>query len=472
MQDRWMRKMIRKHSLTNSFWRHAEFVAAQLDGLLAGYRAAAIEETSLMPLDWTDFQILNAFANLADLNSDADNFEQATSGSRSTAENQLQARALRNGHCSALIRVLPGTENVFMGHNTWLSYELTNRIFKHYDFNTRDPATSANAMSFSSYPGVIASLDDYYLMSNGIVLLQTSLQFFNASLYSKVTSESLLPWQRVRLANHLAANGSQWYDIFKQFNSGTYNNQYMILDTSKIKLGKRIENEALWVVEQMPGLVLGRDVTSTLRKGYWASYNLPFFEEIYNVSGHPEMVKEYGAQFSYRDAPRAKIFRRDAPRVNDMASMKALLRSNDFRHDKYSRGNPNNAICSRPDLAKAKDGPTTGGCTDAKVTDLAMARERRTWAINGPTRGTGLGVFRWDTASVIFENLPDYGELSHWGTPRVFNFSFVEMKPLLSSVASTNNVERLAFTWYTFLILSLFYTFGLIDFRTEYQTLK
>ena len=67
-QDRWMRGMIAKHSETSAFWRHAGFVAAQLDGLLAGYRAAAIEETSLMPLDWTDFQLLNAFANLYDLN--------------------------------------------------------------------------------------------------------------------------------------------------------------------------------------------------------------------------------------------------------------------------------------------------------------------------------------------------------------------------------------------------------------------
>ena len=61
--------------------------------------------------------------------------------------------------------------------------------------------------------------------------------------------------------------------------------------------------------------VASGDQTSILRTGYWASYNVPFYEYIYDVSGYPELVKKYGPDFSYQLCPRAKIFRRDEPRV-------------------------------------------------------------------------------------------------------------------------------------------------------------
>ena len=78
------------------------------------------------------------------------------------------------------------------------------------------------------------------------------------------------------------------------------------------------------------------------------------------------------------------------------------------------------AICSRGDLDPKNAMPD--GCYDAKISDLTMARERRALAVNGPTPGTGLGVFKWNDA---------FKDTFHWGTPDVYNFSFVEMKPIL-----------------------------------------
>ena len=62
--------------------------------------------------------------------------------------------------------------------------------------------------------------------------------------------------------------------------------------------------------------------------GYWPSYNVPFYEEVYNRSGYPDIVKARGTDFSYQLAPRAKIFRRDQNDVQDMASMKDIMRYN------------------------------------------------------------------------------------------------------------------------------------------------
>ena len=257
------------------------------------------------------------------------------------------------------------------------------------------------------------------MMNNDIVLLQTTISNLNKALYKRVGPQSLLAWQRVRLANHMAANGSQWFDVVKRYNSGTYNNQYMVIDLTKVKVGKYVDDDALWVIEQMPGLVVGQDVTSILRNGYWASYNRPFFEEIVTLGGYQPIIQKYPI-FSYDLAPRGKIFRRDAGQVADMKSMKRIMSYNDFRHDKYSGGKPTNTICARGDLDPDK--PTSFGCTDIKVTDLEMARERRAFAINGPTTGTELGNFQWK------DKFPD---TFHWGTPEMFNFSFVEMTPTL-----------------------------------------
>lgn len=48
---------------------------------------------------------------------------------------------------------------------------------------------------------------------------------------------------------------------------GTYNNQYMVLDLKQIDLQKNIHDDALWVVEQIPGLVEYSDTTPILRTG-------------------------------------------------------------------------------------------------------------------------------------------------------------------------------------------------------------
>jgi len=54
---------------------------------------------------------------------------------------------------ACVFEVTAGFENMFMSHNSWFLYAATMRIFKHYHFNVKDPATAANSLSFSSYAG-------------------------------------------------------------------------------------------------------------------------------------------------------------------------------------------------------------------------------------------------------------------------------------------------------------------------------
>ena len=83
----------------------------------------------------------------------------------------------------------------------------------------------------------------------------------------------LVAWQRVRTANQLANSGPEWYDFVSRHNSGTYNNQYMVIDSKLFKPGNALPPNTLFVVEQIPGLMAGADGTNELVRGYWPSYN-------------------------------------------------------------------------------------------------------------------------------------------------------------------------------------------------------
>ncbi|KAK2833779.1 hypothetical protein Q5P01_017668 [Channa striata] len=407
-QDSWVREQIKLNKTLDPLWQHAEFIVAQMDGLQAGVADWA-KKQGKKPLSLFDIQFLSAVGDLLDL-------IPALVPSANPLPRNFKRPGM--GHCSALIKMLPGFENLLFAHSSWYTYAATMRIYKHWDFHIAEPHTATGKLSFSSYPGFLVSLDDFYLLGSGLMMTQTTNNVFNSSLFDVITPSSLLAWQRVRLANSLAHTGEEWAQTFSKYNSGTYNNQYMVLDRSKVKLGKSVEDGALVVVEQIPGLVEYSDQTQALRRGYWPSYNIPFHQKIYMLSGYEEMWQEYGEDFSYDLCPRAKIFRRDQANVKDLDSLKYIMRFNAYKKDPYSKGDPCKSICCRNDLRAEQ--PTPEGCYDTKVTDFQLAGQFRAEALNGPTTQDGLWPFFWDKFSSV----------SHQGLPRFYNFTFVEMRPL------------------------------------------
>lgn len=224
------------------------------------------------------FQFLNGNADVGDIVKSFNSW--ITPNWDEMTLDELKQSAALFGHCSALIKVTPGYEDIVIGHSMWAGYSTMLRVFKHYSFNLETPSTSTRNLSFSSYPGILASIDDYYILGNGLIVLETTNDIFNNSLYELIKPESLLSWQRVRGACQMAHGAREWTDVVARYNSGTYNNQYMILDLNKVKLKQSIEDNTFWIAEQIPGLVASGDLTPILRAGYFASYNKPYFEEV------------------------------------------------------------------------------------------------------------------------------------------------------------------------------------------------
>ena len=58
-------------------------------------------------------------------------------------------------------------------------------------------------------------------MNSGLGMTQTSNEVFENSLYDLIKPQSLLAWQRVRLANVMATTGPEWQQYFSTNPSGT-----------------------------------------------------------------------------------------------------------------------------------------------------------------------------------------------------------------------------------------------------------
>ncbi|KAL1444137.1 hypothetical protein MTO96_030034 [Rhipicephalus appendiculatus] len=267
------------------YWHQVYLVLQQMKGMEDGRTA---DSRRYFPLAFD----MNITATLMlNLHGDVEDLERVL-------KRRVPSRAVGEGSCSALIKLLPGNKDLYFAHNTWTKYSSMLRILKKYRLPYRlipelGAKIAGQTTTFSSYPGRIFSGDDFYLISSGLATMETTLGNENDDLYRTVKPESVLAFIRNVVANRLAENGQEWTDIFSWYNSGTYNNQWMVLDYNKFTPGKHLEDGLLHVLEQLPQYVNVTDATDTLRnQTYWASYNVPYFEFVFNVSGWWRMVAE------------------------------------------------------------------------------------------------------------------------------------------------------------------------------------
>ena len=347
----------------------------------------------------------------------------------SLSPQEAAAKHGKMGHCSGLVKVPADFRTLFLAHSSWFTYSNTDRIYKHYTFDySAASQTAAHTVAFSSYPGFLESLDDFYELSSGLAWVQTTNGVVDKTVYEQglIKPQSLLAWQRVRVASSMSSTGEEWRDHMRTHFSGTYANQYMVVDTKRFTPSRPLQEGTLWIVEEMPGLLVGADKTETLARGYWPSYNVPFFPEVYNRSGYPAMAAKSN-YFSYELAPRAQIFRRDQAMVVDIPSFQRIMRYNDYRRDPLSfdgtAQNPMYAICSRGDLKAA--GPETGGCYDTKLANHTMLRGLEALVINGPSESKGAG----DLPPFHWSQFPN--DTTHAGLPAKYDFDWVRVKPEL-----------------------------------------
>ncbi|KAF1762618.1 hypothetical protein GCK72_010880 [Caenorhabditis remanei] len=420
---KWMETEIKEHP-EDEYWQQVNLTVNQLFGLIHGYENTLGAQINYREIAVHPIFMIQLAGDLEDL---AMKFKKP--------ENPKKVFS-GPGHCSALVKLLPKNEDILFSHVTWSSYSTMLRINKKYSFKTGDPG---QVYSFSSYPASITSTDDFILTSAKLAVLETTIENYNKKSLDLITPNTVLTWIRAEIAHRTASSGLQWAEAFGRHNSGTYNNEWVVVDYKQFHRGKEVQPETgiIHVIEQMPGHIVHSDKTAHLfRTSYWPGYNQPYYKQIIRFSETDKMVEKYGDWYSYDKTPRALIFARDHVNVKDMDSMISLMRSNNYTKDPLSKCDCNppysatNAIASRADL-----NPINGtypfrslsfhdlGAIDVKVTNSRLINTLQFTAVSGPPGGVtkDVPIFDWRTN-------PLRKKVPHFGQPVKWNFAPVTYK--------------------------------------------
>eukprot|EP00933_Yihiella_yeosuensis_P076555 TRINITY_DN8637_c0_g1_i1.p1 TRINITY_DN8637_c0_g1~~TRINITY_DN8637_c0_g1_i1.p1 ORF type:complete len:685 (+),score=160.76 TRINITY_DN8637_c0_g1_i1:130-2184(+) len=459
------------------YWKHARFMMFQMWGVLDGYNTAAAAFGS-PTLELEDMMVLNAGGELPQLmeaysaenrnrralRSQAPGFlqtnatatlferekvkqnikkhrsflqqrakldkEEVAKEDQEVVEDPLDnahwmKRVAQSGRCSALVRLADGDMDLFMGHTTWDDYSKMTRVFKYYNFSLPAAETSATQVAFSSYPGVISSTDDFYIMNSGIAVQETSLEMIDPLTWDRVLDfpahGSIPNFMHLMIANRMAKSSPHWARLFSRVNTGTFTSQWMVIDYNQFTPAAPIPDGTFWVVEMMPGMTEMRDMSSFLRENrYFPSFNRPYFDKTREASGHKAAESSHGIIYSYTENPRAQIFRATASNANTLTDMRVIMTRNSYPLTGASVLDPGHEISARMDLSPILKIPNGG--IDAKVVNRCLMKAHEVQAISGPSHAVQQ-PFRWRSAdkSELWADFP------HMGLPDLWNFSYVQI---------------------------------------------
>jgi len=338
---------------------------------------------------------------------------------------QLYQYMVKNEHCSAIVSMPQDKKDVFLAHNTWDDYTRMLRVVKAYTLHFSGVA--ASSVVFPGYFGTIISGDDVYTTeSSRLTIMETTNLILDESLFKLITPNSVLYFYRVLIATRLARTTSEWIQLFGTENSGTYNNQYIVVDYNKFKPGQKARAGFIWAIEQLPGYYNYGDRTDEFNTNrYIPSLNTPFFEDVYEKAKYPEKVIETNSTYwSYWDNSRMHIVERDVPNLKDYEDFKTFMRSNDWEHDPLTNYDPAEAILSRYDLrpddcipnGNSLMCPNVFGGTDSKTTNYNNVMNHKFDFISSPQYETQPA---WEFGVGKYANYDYTGLPKKWTFPRL-----------------------------------------------------
>ena len=418
----YVKDRLERASPEDTYWQSVKRSYLQMTGVWHGYTGAAFSPSILYEAH--PVMMINANGDFYDL-------ESKLNKSRDPTEQD----GIVGGKCSGLVKVTPGNADILISQVTMSGFQNLLRVLKLYKFGYDQLLFPGHTSSFSGYPGILYSSDDFAITSADLAVIETTVKVWNISLYEATKPHGqLLCWVRAIVANLLARSGWEWCQLFKRHNSGTYNNQWAVLDYKRFRPGQELPAQGLlFVLEQLPGHVYYQDLSGYLKEtSYFASYNIPFFRAASDISGFHAKGNEF-YWFNWTNCPRAKIFARDHNKVVDLNTLTDLMRYNDYMHEEFSRCNctppytAEAAPSSRGDLNPANGtfplpgmGHVNHGALDYKGTNLKLAKQLRFRAWSGPTYGQ-VPPFDWRTSDLA-------ATVKHFGHPDRWEFKPVEYR--------------------------------------------
>lgn len=414
----WLRQNIEYTNKTSrdnqkdKYWRSISLILKQFEGLVNGYQKAA-EKNETEKLTDMDLWIIQSIGDIYDL-------EELWNPSAEINE-------IKYMECSALVSLAPNFSDIYFGHNSWSDYRKMTNLIKEYHFNIKEFV--ARRVVVSTKMGALPSSEDFWLTDRGLMIFETTNGNYNKELFKKIQVESVLTWIRNLHAAWMSDSSKEWAEEFLVHQSGTYNNQYVIVDSKKLVPGQKPKSDLIWVTETMPGIAMKRDMTSLfVEQGFWPSFNTPYFPEIFEIAGYnAQMAKNdtLSDYYSYYNTSRYLIFRREAAKIQNFDDFKKVLRFNKYTTDEYGHGDPGQQILARYDLRNDSciyGKPNAFGGLDTKATTaLNMLSTLKFDAVGSPQYEDWPA---WEFGKGRWENL------SYDGLPRVWKFPWQNFSAL------------------------------------------
>ena len=190
------------HANADVYWHHVNLTVSQWLGFRDGYKATAPANEQLDDMAIYALTLIGDLSDLCPAFGCISTFPRGAHMCTTKAECESvpqpqepsYARPPGDGHCSLLVKPMgSGFTDVYFSHTTWAPFSQMTRIMKHYNFAF---SSGAQHVAFSSFLGLLFSLDDWYSTSAGLTISETTIINANASLWSRLTPNSVPDWIR------------------------------------------------------------------------------------------------------------------------------------------------------------------------------------------------------------------------------------------------------------------------------------
>jgi hypothetical protein len=321
----------------------------EVDGIVAGAAAKGVK------LDRYDAVVMNAFIELG---------MYYVPWLEKQKGQPLTAKA--PGNCSAFIATGSWTKDgrIVIGHNAWTDYVTGSRWNIIFDIEPE----KGHRMLMDGLPGVIASMDDFGVNSNGIVITETTITGF-VGFDPKGKPE----FERARKAMQYSDSIDDYVRIMLEGNNGGYANDWLVGDnkTGEIALFE---------------LGLKEHSVRRTKDGYFVGSNFPVDEKLLKAETNFD-AKNKASSPNARRTRWEQLMAEYKGKIDIEAAKK--FETDSFDAFAKKQGANDRTLCGAVELTPrgipewdwAAYFP--GGTVQAKVMDAQMAGKMQMWAAYG-----------------------------------------------------------------------------------------
>ncbi len=297
--------------------------------------------------------------------------------------------------CSAFIATGTYTKDgkIVVAHNSFVPFELASALNVIIDITTE----KGERLIMQSQPGMIHSMSDFYISSNGLVVTETTIGGFCA-----YHSDGIPECIRIRKAAQEAKSLQEFCDIFWEGNTGGYACTWLVGDISTQQI-MQYEAGCKFYNQQI------------LDDGFFVGFNAPQDVRIRNFecsnTGFTDIRRHQGA----RQVRLPQLMKQYKGIIDEKIAQKILADHYDVYLQKED--NPcSRTVCSHYELDAREYMSQPGrpvpfrpqGAVDGKVTTSDMAKRMELLAIFGSSCGRAFD------ADAFFEKHPQFDYLSEF----------------------------------------------------------